>query len=188
LYVSCHITHSGDYFHPLRRYFHKLPCTYLKVDICCLITTNLNNSQPDKDFWLDYAKNFIYAHISIQILMNQTEKYVELFKALSDETRLSLIVLLHKKELCVCQIEAALDISQTKASRHLAILRRAGLLKARREGLWVYYTLEKPATKVEANLFESLSERLYTELSSMEDRAKKKTCLVKNKASVSKSE
>lgn len=117
--------------------------------------------------------------------MNQTEKYVELFKALSDETRLRLIVLLYRREFCVCQIEAALGISQTKASRHLAILRRAGLLKARRDGLWVYYTLEKPATKVEANLFENLSESLCTELSSMVDRAKMKTCEVKNRTSIS---
>jgi ArsR family transcriptional regulator, arsenate/arsenite/antimonite-responsive transcriptional repressor len=115
--------------------------------------------------------------------MIEREQYVELFKALSDETRLRLIVLLYKKEFCVCQIEAALGISQTKASRHLAILRRAGLLKARRDGLWVYYTLEEPENKVKADLFENLSESLYTELSSMVDRAKKKTCTNQSYAS-----
>jgi len=104
------------------------------------------------------------------------EQYVELFKALSDETRLRLVVLLHKRELCVCQIEAALGISQTKASRHLAILRRAGLLKSRRNGLWVYYSLAEPGNNVEATLFQSLSDSLCTDLSSMEDLAKKKTC------------
>ncbi len=106
--------------------------------------------------------------------MSQTEKYVELFKALSDETRLRLVVLLYRRELCVCQIEAALDISQTKASRHLAILRRAGLVKNRRKGLWKYYTLKEPADKSEANLFESLGESLCIDLSSMVDRAKRK--------------
>jgi len=115
--------------------------------------------------------------------MIQTEQYVELFKALSDETRLRLIVLLYKREFCVCQIEAALGISQTKASRHLAILRHAGLLKARREGLWVYYALEEPEDKVKAGLFENLSESLCTELSSMVDRAKKKTCATQSTAS-----
>ncbi len=104
------------------------------------------------------------------------EGYIELFKALSDETRLKLIVLLYKREFCVCQIEAALGISQTKASRHLAILRRAGLLKARRNGLWVYYTLDVPDDKFEAGLFENLSDSLSTELISMVDRAKKKVC------------
>jgi DNA-binding transcriptional ArsR family regulator len=127
-------------------------------------------------------------HILACTWMNPTEQYIELFKALSDETRLKLIVLLYRRELCVCQIEAALGISQTKASRHLAILRRAGLLKARREGLWIYYTLEEPEDRVQANLFKSLSESLCTELSSMVDRAKKKTCDPRNMDSVPKSQ
>lgn len=112
--------------------------------------------------------------------MSQMEQYVELFKALSDETRLRLVVLLCRRELCVCQIEAALGISQTKASRHLAILRRAGLLKSRRDGLWIYYTLKDPGNKVEANLCESLSEALNTELSDMVEQAKMKTCIPPN--------
>ncbi len=120
--------------------------------------------------------------------MNQTEQYVELFKALSDETRLRLVVLLYKRELCVCQIEAALGISQTKASRHLAILRRAGLLKARRDGLWIYYTLIDQGNKVESNLFPNLCESLGTDLSSMEDLAKRKTCGTQNTAHASRSE
>ena len=120
--------------------------------------------------------------------MNQTERYVELFKSLSDGTRLRLTVLLYGRELCVCQIEAALGISQTKASRHLAILRRAGLLKSRREGLWIYYTLAEPGNQVEANLFESLSESLKTELSNMVDQAKSKTCNAQNTTSVSRSQ
>ncbi len=104
------------------------------------------------------------------------EEYVELFKALSDETRLRLVVLLYKREFCVCQIEAALGITQTKASRHIAILRRMGLLKSRRDGLWVFYTLDIPEDKVEAGLFENLSDSLSVELSSMVDRAKRKVC------------
>jgi len=128
-----------------------------------------------------------YMRILTCAWMNSTGQYVELFKALSDETRLNLIVLLYRRELCVCQIEAALGISQTKASRHLAILRRAGLLKARREGLWIYYTLEEPDDSVKVNLFRSLSESLCTELSAMVDRAKKKRCDSRNLDSVPKS-
>lgn len=120
--------------------------------------------------------------------MTQTEQYLELFKILSDETRLRLVILLYKRELCVCQIEAALGISQTKASRHLAILRRAGLLKARRDGLWIYYTLRDPGNKVEASLFRCLCESLCTDISSMQDLAKKKTCGARNSNSRSKSE
>jgi ArsR family transcriptional regulator len=102
--------------------------------------------------------------------------YTDLFKALSDETRLRIVILLFKRELCVCQIEAALGISQTKASRHLALLRHLGLLKARRDGLWIYYTLGEPRNKVEEDLFENLRNSLFIELSSMEELARMKTC------------
>ena len=108
--------------------------------------------------------------------MDQVKHYTDLFKALSDETRLKIVVLLFKRELCVCQIEAALGISQTKASRHLALLRHLGLLKARRDGLWIYYTLEEPRNKVEEDLFKNLRDSLSLELSSMEAMAKTKTC------------
>lgn len=62
------------------------------------------------------------------------------FKALSDETRLELLaLLLHAGELCVCDCVEALGISQSKASRHLRYLLHAGLVRDRREGLWVHY-------------------------------------------------
>lgn len=64
-----------------------------------------------------------------------------LFKALGDETRLRMVALLSHGELCVCHLEAALDLSQPAASRQLAVLRNAGVVEARREGSWVYYRL-----------------------------------------------
>jgi ArsR family transcriptional regulator, arsenate/arsenite/antimonite-responsive transcriptional repressor len=66
--------------------------------------------------------------------------YAAIFKALSDETRLRIYLLLGKGELCVCQIQVALAVTQTKISRHLTVLRHAGLVTARREGLWIYYS------------------------------------------------
>jgi ArsR family transcriptional regulator, arsenate/arsenite/antimonite-responsive transcriptional repressor / arsenate reductase (thioredoxin) len=64
------------------------------------------------------------------------------FKALGDELRLALLMLIREqKTLCVCELTAALDIPQPKASRHLASLREAGLLDAERHGQWVYYSL-----------------------------------------------
>jgi ArsR family transcriptional regulator len=68
-----------------------------------------------------------------------------LFKALGDETRLRILKLLEKKELCVCEIEQALEIAQSRASRHLGILREAGLVRDRREGPWVVYRLNDDA-------------------------------------------
>jgi len=71
-----------------------------------------------------------------------------LFKALADETRLRILGLLLTGEVCVCHIHESLRISQPKASRHLAYLRRAGLVETRRDGLWVHYRLAKSADPV----------------------------------------
>ena len=64
-----------------------------------------------------------------------------LFKALADTTRLRILGLLLTGEVCVCHIHESLRIPQPKASRHLAYLRQAGLVDARREGLWMHYRL-----------------------------------------------
>jgi ArsR family transcriptional regulator len=62
-------------------------------------------------------------------------------RALADPTRLRILALLVGGEVCVCHIHEALSVPQPRASRHLAYLRRAGLVDARREGLWAYYSL-----------------------------------------------
>ena len=68
-----------------------------------------------------------------------------LFRALGDETRLRIVALLSHGELCVCHIEAALELTQPNASRHLAILRAAGIVSHRRRDKWVHYRLaEQP--------------------------------------------
>ena len=67
---------------------------------------------------------------------------ITFFKALSDETRLrSLLLIQQEQELCVCELVAALADIQPKISRHLAQLRRDGILLDRKQGLWVYYRL-----------------------------------------------
>jgi ArsR family transcriptional regulator len=64
------------------------------------------------------------------------------FKSLSEETRLkSLLLILKKEELCVCNLMHALDLSQPKISRHLAELRKSGIVQDERRGKWVYYRL-----------------------------------------------
>ncbi len=64
-----------------------------------------------------------------------------LFKALADPTRLRILALLRDGEICVCHIHASLDVPQPTASRHLAYLRKAGLVEARRDGTWMHYRL-----------------------------------------------
>ena len=64
------------------------------------------------------------------------------FKVLADESRLKMLWLLfNRRELCVCDIMAVLEITQSKASRHLATLRNVGIATDRREGQWSYYSL-----------------------------------------------
>jgi ArsR family transcriptional regulator len=64
-----------------------------------------------------------------------------LFKALADDTRLRILGLLLTGEVCVCYIHESLRIPQPKASRHLAYLRKAGLVETRRDGTWVHYRM-----------------------------------------------
>jgi ArsR family transcriptional regulator len=67
-----------------------------------------------------------------------------LFRALADNTRLRLLNLIAGREICVCYFVEILGASQPKVSRHLAYLRRAGLVSARREGKWMHYRLAVP--------------------------------------------
>lgn len=69
------------------------------------------------------------------------ENIMDVLKALSDETRLRILNLLKEGELCVCHITDILDITQTKASRHLKHLKNADLVKDRQQAQWVHYSL-----------------------------------------------
>jgi ArsR family transcriptional regulator len=77
-----------------------------------------------------------------------------IFRALSDRTRLRILNLLRGGELCVCDLVGVLDVPQPTASRHLAYLRKAGLVMARKEGLWHYYRLTPASTKFHKKLLE----------------------------------
>ena len=77
-----------------------------------------------------------------RILFPMTLTPAQLFQILSDTTRLrSLLLLAREEELCVCELTHALDIIQPKVSRHLALLRDAGIVCDRRQGQWIYYCL-----------------------------------------------
>jgi ArsR family transcriptional regulator len=65
------------------------------------------------------------------------------FAALADENRLRLLYLMKEGEICVCYLQGVLQTNQPKISRHLAYLRKAGLVEARRDGKWMHYRLKK---------------------------------------------
>lgn len=79
-----------------------------------------------------------------------------MFKAFSDRTRLRILHLLRGGELCVCDVVAVLRVPQAKVSRHLAYLRRAGLVNVRKDGLWAHYTLSRPASAFHRKLLDCL--------------------------------
>jgi ArsR family transcriptional regulator, arsenate/arsenite/antimonite-responsive transcriptional repressor len=75
-----------------------------------------------------------------------------LFRALADPTRLRLLNLIAEREICVCYFVEILRISQPKISRHLAYLRRAGIVAPRREGKWMHYRLMMPKDQAAAGI------------------------------------
>jgi ArsR family transcriptional regulator len=84
-----------------------------------------------------------------------------LFGGFADPTRLRLLALLgRRKELCVCDLCAVLGESQPKVSRHLAVLRRAGLVDVRREGRWKHYALAAPRSALHRTLLRCLRDDL----------------------------
>jgi ArsR family transcriptional regulator len=67
--------------------------------------------------------------------------FIKVTKALSDPNRVKIVKMLQKKEMCVCEIQAALEIAQPTVSKHLKVLEDAGLVEYQKDGLWVNYRL-----------------------------------------------
>jgi ArsR family transcriptional regulator len=86
-----------------------------------------------------------------------TERAVRLFHALSDGTRLSILQRLRYGEQCVCNLTDALDAAQSRLSFHLKVLKDAGLVTDRREGRWMYYTMNLDALAEIADTIELLA-------------------------------
>lgn len=78
-----------------------------------------------------------------------------LFAALADPTRLRLLNLMNGQEVCVCYFVEILKQAQPKISRHLAYLRNAGIVSARREGKWMHYSIEPPRNAVAASILDA---------------------------------
>lgn len=96
---------------------------------------------------------------------------VNLFAALADRTRLRVLNLLGAGEVCVCYFVEILGESQPKVSRHLAYLRRAGVVSARRDGKWIHYSIAKPADAAHARVLESTLTALERDKQMQRDRA-----------------
>ena len=103
-----------------------------------------------------------YIDLLAHMMMESPLQHLSMiFKTLSDESRLRIYnVLLASGELCVCDIEATLGFSQTKVSRHLAYLKRSGLVKDRKQGLWMLYSISEPKHEEQRQLLGAIVEGL----------------------------
>jgi ArsR family transcriptional regulator, arsenate/arsenite/antimonite-responsive transcriptional repressor len=84
---------------------------------------------------------------------------LEIYKALCDENRLRMINLLMYKELCVCEIEAVLGLSQSNASRHLNKLKTSGIVISKKHSQWSHYSIDPDFISHNSKLFEHLKEK-----------------------------
>jgi len=105
--------------------------------------------------------------------MSKKEEQMELlFRALADRTRLRLLNLMGAGEVCVCFFVEVLGTNQPKISRHLAYLRRAGVVAARREGKWMHYRVSVPEDEHAARVFAEVLKWLGENREMQKDRAR----------------
>ena len=110
------------------------------------------------------------------------EQLARMYKALSEEMRLRIMMLLTHGELCVCDLTAIFNEGQSKVSRHLTYLKHSGLVKSRRVGTWMHYSIKEPSdTTIDAQL--TFMKQQFTQLSifkddeqKLEDVKKQKLC------------
>ncbi|MGA2352716.1 MAG: metalloregulator ArsR/SmtB family transcription factor [Terracidiphilus sp.] len=95
-----------------------------------------------------------------------------LFRALADRTRLRLLNLMSGQEVCVCYFIEILGLPQSTISRHLAYMRRAGLVQVRREGKWMHYRLAEPKQQTAKGIIREVLNSLQSDREMERDRAK----------------
>ena len=101
----------------------------------------------------DYEENLkTLANESLSLESSKAKS--KIFKALADPIRLRILALLSSREMCVCEIMVALSLTQPTASHHLRILENVGLVKDRKDGKWVFYSIAKPELFDEMRKFE----------------------------------
>ncbi|WP_020072491.1 ArsR/SmtB family transcription factor [Faecalispora sporosphaeroides] len=85
---------------------------------------------------------------------------IDIFKALSEESRLRILSIILEDELCVCEIESCLRMTQSNASRHLTALKKCGILESYKDAQWTYYRISKGFIQENKELWEYLKHKL----------------------------
>lgn len=112
--------------------------------------------------------------------MTATLTPTDVFKCLADDSRIRMVLLIEREqELCVCELTCAMDASQPKISRHLALLRTCGVLADRRQGQWVYYRLHPQLPEWVQQILQVTAEAnrswLETQINRLEDMGDRPT-------------
>ena len=151
----------------------------VQLCICCLSAIIITIEAP---FFTSFFRIDIFAYADILFCMKTT---AHIFKALGDETRLRIMaLLLSEQELCVCDIMAALDLPQSTVSRHLSYLRNTGLVDDRRQGVWMYYKINRERTKHAPIIFDLLASMLFgLDQTVIDQRRLKEHLTIKEKSS-----
>jgi len=106
---------------------------------------------------------------------------VKIFKALADPTRLRIVLLLRRRELCVCELMFILRMEQSRVSRHMRVLREAGIAEDVREGRWIIYRIAAAAGGlVEELAAGALRERIEATIEARADAVKLEACVREN--------
>ncbi len=95
--------------------------------------------------------------------------FIEIFKALGDENRIRILNLLMREELCVCEIETMLGMTQSNASRHLNKLKNAGIITSDKKSQWVYYGINNEFIKENNLLYEFLKNKINENVQCLKD-------------------
>ena len=119
----------------------------------------------------------VYEHKRIS---EEEHTMVDIFKALADETRLRMLALICDDEMCVCEIEKSLNLTQSNASRHLTVLKNAEILSSFKKAQWTYYRINEKFKSDNNFLWEYLQHKLKSTTKYQEESDKCKVCKEQN--------
>jgi len=108
------------------------------------------------------------------------KQHLEIFKALSDKTRVRILLLLMDRDLCVCELMFILKMEQSRVSHQLQVLKNADLVRGEREGKWMIYSVSPAKKKMVLILFDKLIPQLKDTQESQLDKKNLKICLEKD--------
>lgn len=107
-------------------------------------------------------------------------KHLEVFKALSDKTRVRILLLLMERDLCVCELMFVLKMEQSRVSHQLQVLKNADLVKDEREGKWMIYSISPARKKIVLTIFDKLIPQLKDTPETRLDKENFRICLEKD--------